>query len=95
MASKGVAIFFDPEQMQLFDQATGDLLNAVKLRPEDRNMQLTMATVAVQAIGAYGVGAKSDGISFDKIELWDPGSYEKYLASLTETYEEIAEKVMK
>jgi len=33
--------------------------------------------------------------TLDKIELWDPGIYEKYLASLTETYEEIAEKVMK
>ena len=33
--------------------------------------------------------------TLDKIELWDPALYQKYVASLTESYEEIAEKVMK
>lgn len=33
--------------------------------------------------------------TLDKIELWDPATYAKYEASLTETYEEIAERVMK
>ncbi len=33
--------------------------------------------------------------TLDKIELWDPAIYQKYEASLTESYEEIAEKVMK
>ena len=33
--------------------------------------------------------------TLDKVELWDPAIYEKYLSSLTETYEEIAERVMK
>lgn len=33
--------------------------------------------------------------TLDKIELWDPGEYEKYRSGQTETYEEIAQKVMK
>jgi MraZ protein len=33
--------------------------------------------------------------TLDKIELWDPSLYEKYKAGQTESYEEIAQKVMK
>jgi len=33
--------------------------------------------------------------TLDKIELWDPAEYEKYRSGQTETYEEIAQKVMK
>ncbi len=33
--------------------------------------------------------------TLDKIELWDPAVYEKYRSGQTETYEEIAQKVMK
>jgi len=33
--------------------------------------------------------------TLDKIELWDPSVYEKYRSGQTETYEEIAQKVMK
>ncbi len=32
--------------------------------------------------------------TLDKIELWDPAEYEKYRSGQTETYEEIAQKVM-
>ncbi|HLA99880.1 MAG TPA: division/cell wall cluster transcriptional repressor MraZ [Bacteroidota bacterium] len=33
--------------------------------------------------------------TLDKIELWDPVAYEKYKSGQAETYEEIAQKVMK
>jgi len=33
--------------------------------------------------------------TLDKIELWDPSVYENYRSGQTETYEEIAQKVMK
>lgn len=33
--------------------------------------------------------------TLDKIELWDPEIYEKYRSSQTDSYETIAEKVMK
>ncbi len=33
--------------------------------------------------------------TLDKIELWDPGVYNEYKSSQTETYEEIASRVMK
>ena len=33
--------------------------------------------------------------TLDKIELWNPAEYEKYRSGQTETYEEIAQKVMR
>ena len=33
--------------------------------------------------------------TLDKIELWDPGVYNEYKSSQSETYEEIASRVMK
>lgn len=33
--------------------------------------------------------------TLDKIELWDPSVYDEYKSSQTETYEEIASRVMK
>ncbi len=33
--------------------------------------------------------------TLDKIELWNPAEYEKYRSGQSETYEEIAQKVMK
>jgi len=33
--------------------------------------------------------------TLDKIELWDPAVYEKYRSAQAESYEEIAQKVMK
>ena len=34
-------------------------------------------------------------VTLDKIELWDPGVYNEYKSSQSETYEEIASRVMK
>ncbi len=83
--------------LNTFQKEERNFVRTISMWADDLNMDSQGRIALPKALAEYGNLTSGRALiigAFDKIEIWDPKTFEAHVSGQTESYEDLAERVM-